>query len=172
VSKRLTNARYLAGSSSKWWDEAGAGIQKTAEQAGIHLAAASLNGSASPAEYERAFEAMAKDGVDGLLVGDAGEHIANRQLIVDLATKKRLPAIYPFREFVDAGGLLSYGVDLGDVGRRLADITDQVLRGANPGDIPFYQQTKLELVLNRTTAKSLGLEFPATLQAVADEMIE
>jgi putative tryptophan/tyrosine transport system substrate-binding protein len=114
---------------------------------------------------------MAKDGVDGLLVVDAGEHITNRQLIVDLAVKHRLPAIYPYSEFVDAGGLLSYGVDLGDVARRLADITDQVLRGAKPGDIPFYQPTKFELVLNRTTAKSLGLEFPATLVAIADEVI-
>jgi putative tryptophan/tyrosine transport system substrate-binding protein len=92
-------------------------------------------------------------------------------MIVDLAAKYRLPSIYPYRESVDAGGLLSYGVDLGDVGRRLADVTDQVLRGSKPGDIPFYQQTKLEMVLNRTTAKSLGLEFPATLLAVADEVI-
>jgi putative ABC transport system substrate-binding protein len=114
---------------------------------------------------------MAKDRIDGLLVGDAGEHITNRQLIVDLAAKHRLPAIYPYREFVEAGGLLAYGIDLADSTRRLADITDQVLRGAKPGDIPFYQQTKFELVLNRTTAKSLELEFPATMLAVADEVI-
>jgi ABC-type uncharacterized transport system substrate-binding protein len=66
---------------------------------------------------------------------------------------------------------LSYGVDLADIMRRLADITDQVLRGTKPGDIPFYQPTKFELVLNRGTAKSLGLEFPAALVAVADEVI-
>ena len=96
---------------------------------------------------------MAKDGVDGLLVSDAQEHMANRQLIVDLAFKYRLPASYPFREFADAGGLLAYGVDLGDEGRRLADMTDQVLTGTKPEDIPFYQPTKFELVLNRTTAR-------------------
>jgi putative ABC transport system substrate-binding protein len=171
VSNHLTNVRYFAGLSSKWWEQAGAGLQETAQQAGIHLTAMSLNGNAEPSEYERVFDAMIGDRVDGLLVGDSGEHIANRQLIVDLAAKYRLPAVYPFREFADVGGLLSYGVDLGDVGRRLADITDQVLRGTRPGDIPIYQQTKFELVLNRTTAKSLGLDFPPTLLSVADEVI-
>jgi putative ABC transport system substrate-binding protein len=171
VSSHLTNARYFAASSTKWWDEAGVGVQKSAQQAGIHLAVTSLGGNADRATYERAFDAMVEDRVDGLLVSDAGEHLAYRQLIVDLAAKYRLPTVYPYREFADVGGLLAYGVDLGDVGRRLANMTDQVLRGAKPGDIPFYQPTKFELVLNRGTAKSLGLEFPAALVAVADEVI-
>jgi putative ABC transport system substrate-binding protein len=146
-------------------------VRKSAQQAGIHLTATSLDGNADPAQYERIFDEMAKDRIDGLLVADAGEHVTNRQLIVDLAAKYHLPTMYPWREFVEAGGLLSYGSDLVEVNRRLANITDQVLRGANPGDIPIYQQTKFELVLNRTTAKSFGLEFPATLLAVADEVI-
>jgi putative ABC transport system substrate-binding protein len=171
LSNHLMNARYFAGSSTKWWDSVGEGLQRSAQQAGIHLAAISLGGNADRTTYERAFDAMAKDGVDGLLVSDAQEHMANRQLIVDLAFKCRLPAIYPYREFADAGGLLAYGVDLADEGRRLADMTDQVLTGTKPGDVPFYQPTQFELVLNRTTAKSLGLEFPATLLAVADEVI-
>jgi putative ABC transport system substrate-binding protein len=172
VSNHLTNVRYLAGFSTKWWNEAGAGVQKTAQQAGIRLTVTFLGGDADSATYERAYDAMAKDRVDGLLVADTGEHITNRQLIVDLAAKYRLPAIYPFREFVDAGGLLSYGVDLADIMRRLADMTDQVLKGAKTGDIPFYQQTKFELVLNRSTAKLLGLEFPPSMLAVANEVIE
>ena len=86
-------------------------------------------------------------------------------------TQKTAPWQISRRAFVYAGGLLSYGVDLADIMRRLADMTDQVLRGTKPGDIPIYQQTKFEMVLNRTTAKSLGLEFPATLLAVADEVI-
>jgi len=106
------------------------------------------------------------------MVGHHGENLTNRQLIADLAAKHRLPAVYPHREFVDVGGLLSYGSDLGDVMRRLADMTDQVMKGARPADIPVYKQTKFELVLNRTAAKSLGLEFPASLLAVADEVIE
>jgi putative ABC transport system substrate-binding protein len=171
VSNHLTTVRFFAGLTTVWWDPAGEALQRSARQAGIDLTATMLNGSADRAEYERVFDTMAKDRVDGLLVGDTGEHITNRQLIVDLAAKHRLPAIYPWREFVEAGGLLSYGSDLVDVMRRLADITDQVLRGAKPGDIPIYQQTKFELVLNRSTAKSLGLEFPAPLLSVADEVI-
>jgi ABC-type uncharacterized transport system substrate-binding protein len=171
VSNHLTNVRFFSGSLTTWWDMAGGGVQKSADQAGIHLTLTSLNGNADRNEYEWIFDAMAKDRVDGLLVADAGEHITNRQLIVDLAAKYRLPTIYPFREFADVGGLLSYGTDLVNVMRRLAGIVDQVLKGAKPGDIPIYQQTKFELVLNRTTAKSLGLEFPATLLAVADEVI-
>jgi putative ABC transport system substrate-binding protein len=171
MSNHLTNVRFFGGSSTVWLDAAREGFQKSARQADIDLTETRLNGSADRAEYERVFDAMAKDRVDGLLVGDTGEHITNRQLIVDLAATHRLPTIYPWREFVEAGGLLSYGTDLVEVNRRLANITDQVLRGANPGEIPIYQQTKFELVLNRTTAKSLGLEFPATLLSVADEVI-
>jgi putative ABC transport system substrate-binding protein len=157
VSNHLTNARVFAGPTTKWWNVAGAEVQKFAQQAGTRLTVTFLGANADRATYEQAFDTMAEDGVDGLIVSDAGEHIPNRQLIVDLAAKYRLPAIYPFREFVDAGGLLSYGVDLADIMRRLADMTDQVLRGAKPGDIPFYQPTKFQLVLNRPTArKGLG----------------
>jgi putative ABC transport system substrate-binding protein len=170
VSNHLTKVRYFGG-STKWWDAAGAEVQNFARQAGIQLTVTFLGANADRATYERAFDAMAKDRVDGLLVSDAPEHLTNRQLVVELAAKHRLPAIYPWREFVEAGGLLSYGTDLAEVYRRLADLTDQVLRGAKPGEIPFYQQTKFELVLSRTTAKSFGLEFPATMLAVADEVI-
>ena len=86
---------------------------------------------------------------------DAGEHLTNRQVIVDLAAKHRLPAIYPYREFVEVGGLVSYGVDVAEVLRRLADVTADVLGGAKPGDIRFYQQTKFELVLNRTNNRTI-----------------
>jgi ABC-type uncharacterized transport system substrate-binding protein len=110
--------------------------------------------------YERMFDEMETDRVDGLMVAHQGELLTNRQLIADLAAKHRLAAVYSHRDFVDVGGLLSYGADLGDAMRRLADMTDQVVKGAKPADLPVYQQTKFELVLNRTTAKSLGLEFP------------
>lgn len=122
--------------------------------------------------YERVFDAMEAERVDGLVVGDSPEHITNREVIVELAARHRLPTIYPYREYVDVGGLASYGTDTADLLRRLANMADQILRGAKPGDIPFYQQTKFELVLNRTAAKSLGLDFPASLLAVADEVLE
>ena len=97
--------------------------------------------------------------------------MAHRQLIADLAARYRLPAIYPYRDFVDAGGLLSYGIDL-DLYRRLAVMTNELLRGAKPGDIPYYQMTKFDLVLNRATARSLGLDFPPTLLGIANDVIE
>ena len=86
-----------------------------------------------------------RDRVDGFVPADGAEDFTNRDLIVQLAARHRLPAIYPGREFVEVGGLLGYGVDNVDAWRRIADMTDQVLRGAKPGDIPFYQQTKFEL---------------------------
>lgn len=124
------------------------------------------------AAYERTFDAMEKAGVDGIVASDTPELGTNRQLIVDLAAKFRVPAIYPFRNFVEVGGLMAYGVDTADLMRRVANMTGQVLGGAKPSDIPFYQQTKYELVLNQKAATSLGLEFPATLLTAADAVVE
>jgi putative ABC transport system substrate-binding protein len=155
-----------------FWETGLAPLREAAGRVGIRIAAALLSEKLDRAAHERVFDEMETDRVDGLMVAHHGENLTNRQLIADLAAKHRLPAVYAHRDFVDVGGLLSYGSDLGDVMRRLADMTDQVMKGAKPADIPFYQQTKFELVLNRTTAKSLGLEFPVSLLAVADEVIE
>jgi putative ABC transport system substrate-binding protein len=106
------------------------------------------------------------------MVSEDAEHVTNRATIVELAAKSRIPAIYPYREFVEAGGLMAYTIDLGDVYRRIANIIDNILKGASPGDIPFYQPTKFELSINLKTAKALGLEMPAMLLARADEVIE
>ena len=89
-----------------------------------------------------------------------------------MAAKGRIPTIYQFREFVEIGGLMAYSIDQADAYRRLANLIDKILRGANPGDIPFYQPTKFELSINLKTAKALGLELPAMLLARADEVIE
>ena len=124
------------------------------------------------AAYERTFDLMEKAGVDGLIVNEASEHFSYRQVIVDLAAKFRIPAIYPYREFVEVGGLMAYGIDLVDAFRRVAEMTGQVLKGTKPSDIPFERQTKYEVVLNQKAATSLGLEFPPTLLTAADEVIE
>ena len=124
------------------------------------------------AAYERTFDLMEKAGVDGLILTEASEHFSYRQVIVDLAAKFRIPAIYPYREFVEVGGLMAYGIDLVDAFRRVAEMTGQVLKGAKPSDIPFDRQTKYEVVLNQKAATSLGLEFPPTLLTAADEVIE
>ena len=108
------------------------------------------------------------------MIGDTSEIFRSRELIVELAARHHFPTISSYREFAEGGGLMSYnyGVDLRDVYRRMADMTVDVLKGARPAEIPYYQQTKFELVLNRRTATSLGLEFPPTLLAAADEVIE
>jgi putative ABC transport system substrate-binding protein len=89
-----------------------------------------------------------------------------------LAEKSRLPAIYPWREYVEAGGLMAYASDFGELGRRMADDVHEILNGATPGDIPIYQPTKFELVINLKAAKALGLTIPSSLLAEADEVIE
>src|SRR5262249_5119277 len=122
--------------------------------------------------YEKTFEAMEKQGVDGLIVGDNPELSAYPGLIADLAARYRVPAIYQYREFVEAGGLMAYGVDTTDLMRRVATMTGQVLGGAQPSDLPFYQQTKYELVLNQKTATSLGLQFSPALLTAAVDVIE
>jgi len=97
---------------------------------------------------------------------------ANQQRIVDLAMKHRLPAIYSSREFVDAGGLISYGVSYPDLYRRAATYVDKILKGTKPADLPVVQPTKFELVINLKTAKALGIEVPPSLLALADGVIE
>jgi putative ABC transport system substrate-binding protein len=93
-------------------------------------------------------------------------------LIAELAEKRRLPTMCPYRDNVEAGALMGYAVDLAELLRRMADDVHRLLNGANPGDIPIYQPTKFELLINLKTAKTLGLTLPPTLLARADEVIE
>ncbi|HEV2551049.1 MAG TPA: ABC transporter substrate-binding protein [Stellaceae bacterium] len=126
------------------------------------------------AEYRRVFTAMATAGADAMIVSDQVENFANRRLIVELAAEYRLPAIYGNggRDWTDIGGLLSYGSDFPEHYRHAADQVDQILKGAKPGDIPFYQPMKFELTVNANTAKALGLTIPQSILALADEVIE
>jgi putative ABC transport system substrate-binding protein len=123
-------------------------------------------------EYQRVFAALAQEGAEGLMVSDEAENTAYRRLIAELAAKGRLPTIFNYRQFVEAGGLMSYGIDLSDVGHRVADMVDKILKGAKPADIPIFQPTKFELTINLKTAKTLGIELPPLLVARADNVIE
>src|SRR5262245_24702333 len=107
--------------------------------AGMSLVGTPLEGTLQEAEYRRVFEAITQEHADALIVSAETENFANRQLIVELSEKAQLPAIYPLREFVEAGGLMAYAFDLGEVYRRAAGYIDQILKGANAGDIPIYQ---------------------------------
>src|SRR5262249_18644759 len=108
----------------------------------------------------------------GLIVTGSTLAVVHRELITTLAARHRLPAVYPLRLFVTVGGLISYGPDSIDPYRRAAGYVDRILKGAKPAQLPVQAPTKLELVINLKTAKTLGLEVPATVLARADEVIE
>ena len=139
---------------------------------GITRVGPPLDNPTDGAEYRRIFAALAQERAEAIMVDDEEENIKNLKLIVELAEKNRLPAIYPYKMFVQAGGLMSYGIDVGDLGRRVADVVGEILKGAKPGEIPISQPTKFELVINLKTAKALGLTVPATMLVAADEVIE
>jgi putative ABC transport system substrate-binding protein len=147
-------------------------LQEAAHSLGILLLGPRLEGTLQEAEYRRVFEAMAQEHADALYVSAEPENLANRRLIVELAEKNRLPTIYPYREYVEIGGLMAYAVDLVDLFTRAAGYIDQILKGVSPGDIPVAQPAKFEFVLNLKTAKALGLTVPPSLLIRADEVIE
>jgi putative ABC transport system substrate-binding protein len=124
------------------------------------------------ADIEGAINAFAPEPNGGLIVLPSGATIVHRELIIALAARHRLPAIYPYRTFVATGGLISYGLDLAEQYRGAAAYVDRILRGEKPGDLPVQQPTKFELVINLKTAKALGLQVPLQLQQLADEVIE
>jgi putative tryptophan/tyrosine transport system substrate-binding protein len=126
----------------------------------------------TPTEYTGAFTLISRERPDALFVASSSENYAQRRLIVDFATSKRLPNIHAFRESVEDGGLISYGVNIADLFRRAAGYVDKILRGAKPADLPVEQPTKFELVINRKTAKALGLTIPPSLLQRADQVIE
>ncbi|MFK4385839.1 ABC transporter substrate-binding protein [Bradyrhizobium sp. USDA 223] len=149
-----------------------AAMRDAADNAGITVVGPSYVDNGSEEEYRNLIATMSLTGADALFVDGSPEHITMRKLIVELAAKSRLPTIYPFRSFVEAGGLVAYGIDLVEIFRRAAGAIDQVLRGSKPADIPFYQPTKFELIINRAAGKEIGVVFSEQLLARADEVIE
>jgi putative ABC transport system substrate-binding protein len=140
-----------------------------ARELGVQLQFVEARG---PADFDRAFWEMTRARAGALTVLPSTMFISERRRLVDLAAKNRLPAVYPLREFVDAGGLMSYGENFADVFRRAATYVDKILKGAKPADLPIQQPTKFELVINLKTAKALGLTIPQSLLLRADEIIQ
>jgi putative tryptophan/tyrosine transport system substrate-binding protein len=124
------------------------------------------------ADIERVIETLANEPNSGLLLSPDLTTIIHRELIIRLASKLRLPAIYSYKIFVADGGLMSYGVDVVELFRRSASYVDRILRGEKPGDLPVQQPTKFELVINLKSAAALGLEVPTGLLVAANEVIE
>ena len=123
-------------------------------------------------EFGDAFATMKNERVPALLVVADPLVAENRDRIVAFAAENRLPAIYPYRLFVEAGGLMSYGADLSDLYRRAAIYVDRILKGAKPAELPIEQPTKFEMVVNLKTAKALGLTIPQSLLLRADHVIQ
>ena len=167
---KLSRAGYLA-SRAQWKRPSGASAREAAKRAGIPLTAGLMD-AFNEAEYRRALSTLKQDLVDAIMVSDEGEHVTYRIALVELIAKGAIPAIYPYRELVEVGGLMAYSIDLADVYRRAAGQIAEILKGTRTGDIPFYQPTRFDLTINLKTAKALGLEIPATLLARADNVIE
>ena len=126
----------------------------------------------APEEFARAFAAMTKARSDGLLVQVNPIVFAHPKRVAELAAESRLPAVYPYRDLVVAGGLMAYEANIAAMFRRAPMYVDKILKGANPGDLPVEQPTKFELVINLKTAKALGLTIPQSLLMRADEVIQ
>jgi putative ABC transport system substrate-binding protein len=123
-------------------------------------------------DIERAFVAIVEQRIEALVVLPHPATVTHRKQIVTLANRERIAAVYPFREFVDDGGLLAYGSNLADMYRRAADYIDRILRGAKAGELPVQQPTKFDFIVNLRTAKALGLTIPQSILLRADEVIE
>src|SRR5712692_9882262 len=125
-----------------------------------------------PNDFDRAFAAISRERVGGLILIPSAMFIDERRRVVNLMVKGRLPAMFYFREFADVGGLMSYGPNFRELFRRAATYVDRILKGAKPADLPVEQPTKFELVINLKTAKALGLTIPPSLLSRADEVIQ
>jgi putative ABC transport system substrate-binding protein len=144
-------------------------IQAVAPSFGVELRAGGLRDAS---EIERSVTAFAGSSDAGLIVTASTSGAVHRDLIIMLAARHRLPAVYSFRYYVTGGGLISYAANTNDIYRRAASYVDRILKGEKPADLPVQAPTKYELVINLKTAKALGLEVPLTLLARADEVIE
>jgi putative ABC transport system substrate-binding protein len=155
-----------------WENVQGPPMRAAADASGIPVVSSLLEIPTSEAAYRDAIAQASRNGANAIMVGGTPDATTNRVLIAGLIGQARLPAMYAFSEFVDAGGLMAYSSDFVELNKRVANDIDAILRGANPGDIPFYQSSKFELSINLKTAKTLGLTVPATLLASADNIIE
>ena len=143
-------------------------IEATGKGLGIQIQSLVAN---NLADLESALSAMNREGANAFLAANSAVNIEHRARIIEFAAKKRLPAMYARSEFVDAGGLISYGADLPHLFRRAAIYVDKILKGAKPGDLPVERPTKFELVINLKTAKQIGLTIPPNVLARADRVI-
>jgi ABC-type uncharacterized transport system substrate-binding protein len=168
---KLSNARLL-GTPAAWELPAYNALREAAERMKIPLRLEPLQSPINEAEFRRAFDAMQRDHVDGVLIDPGTEMYKHRHLLGRLAQQYRLPATGYYTDTVEAGALMSYAFDIKAGSRRLAAQIVEILNGGNPAEMPYFLETHWEFVINLKAAKELGLEIPAGLIAQADRVIE
>jgi putative ABC transport system substrate-binding protein len=164
---RISRVAVLA-SRDELATEGSQGTETAASRLGLKL----LVAKHTPTQYEDAFALIARERPGALLVAQSAPNYANRRQIVDFVARSRLSAMYPNREFVDIGGLISYGPEVAVLAGRAAQYVDRILKGENPANLPVERPTKFELVINLQTAKTLGLTVPASLRLQASQIVE
>ena len=164
---RASRVAFL-GAKERWDVLYEKGIKASAQALGLTVFLAEH----TPTDYTGAFTLIRRERPDALYVAPSSENYAQRRLIVDFETSNRLPSIHAFRESVEVGGLMAYGVNVADLFRRAGGYVDKILKGAKPADLPIEQPTNFELVINLKTAKVLGLTIPPSLLLRADQVIE
>ena len=169
IAPRMTHTAVLQDPANASGTGQFGAIQAVAPSFGVEVSPLSLH---DPGEIERGLTAFGRESNGGLIVTPSSLAIVHRRLIITLAARLRLPAIYPFRYFVTDGGLISYGPDVVDQYRRAAGYVDRILKGEKPADLPVQRSTKLELAINLKTAKALGLTVPPMLLTSADAVIK
>jgi putative ABC transport system substrate-binding protein len=168
----VSRAGFLA-SRETWQTLAeGEAMQEAARRLQISLIGPPTDFPIDEVEYRRVITAMEQTGAQALIVGQSAQNVQNVRLIIELAEKARLPTILAFRPGFELGGLIAFAMDEFEMARQQANQIAQILKGANPGDIPIYQPTKFDPLINLRTAKALGIELPGSLVARANEVIE
>jgi putative tryptophan/tyrosine transport system substrate-binding protein len=169
---KLSNVRLLA-TSAVWENNAASkAMREAAEKMNIPFRLEPLQAPIDEAEYRRAFDAMQRDHVDGVVISSEPEHSTNGRLLGRLAQEYRVPAICSYVSSVEAGALMSSGSDLKAGARRIGTQIVEIFNGGKPAEMPFFQETHWDLVINLKAAKELGLEIPVGLVASADRVIE
>jgi putative ABC transport system substrate-binding protein len=169
IAPRVTRAAVLRDAALPQGIGMFGAVQSMAPSLGVEVSPVNVRDTG---EIEREVAAFARGSNGGLIVTGSGFAIIHRELIVTLAARYKLPAVYALRVFVTAGGLISYGADAIDPHRRAAAYVDRILKGEKPADLPVQTPTKFELAINLKTAKALGLTVPPSLLATVNEVIE
>jgi putative ABC transport system substrate-binding protein len=159
--------------TAPFWDSPqGSMVREAARKSSVTMIAPPLLGVYQEPEYRRVFGDLQRQHAEALLVSDDAVLFAHTSLIIDLVQQARLPALFPYREFVTVGGLMAYAIDVHDLWTNAARYVDVILKGTKPDQIPVYQVHKFTTIINLRTAKALGVEIPPQLLARADEVIE